>query len=88
MTEAIEKKSESCEIGGMKIEVHRSETDGVLVVRISATGDIDLDEDGIRPRARIYINEEAIYENPEFDPDLLAARFGVDVDGEDEEDED
>lgn len=85
MSKAIEKTSESCEIGGMKIEVHRSETDGVLVVRISATGDIDLDEDGIRPRARVYINDEAIYENPEFDPDLLAAKFGVDVDDDDED---
>lgn len=84
MSNEVKVKQVSCELDGMEVTLHRSETDNVIIVDIKCTGDLDLDEDGVKPRARIYLNEDTLYENPEFDLDEFEAKYG-NVDGEDDD---
>jgi len=87
MTEELEKKEASCELDGLKVSVSRSETDGALVVQIKVTGDLEMDKDGVSPRARVYLNDDNLYENPPFDLDAFEEKFGK-VSGSDEEEGD
>lgn len=84
MSEQLEKKEASCELDGLNVSVSRSETDGVLVVQIKVTGDLEMDDDGVSPRARVYLNGDTLYENPTFDLDAFEAKFGK-VEDEEEE---
>lgn len=51
---------------GLKIEVLRSPKDKVLIIQIDGPKDEDCDPSG-EPRVRIYLNDECIFENPEYD---------------------
>lgn len=81
-----EKKETTCELDGLKVSVSRSETDNVLVVQLKMSGDLELAEDGVTPRARIYLNDDCLYAHPPFDLDAFEAKYGK-VEGEDDEDE-
>lgn len=76
MNEEAKKQEASCELDGLEVKISRSETDGVLVVNITMTGELELAEDGVSVRGRVYLNDDPIYQNPPFDLDAFEEKYG------------
>lgn len=49
---------------GIDIEITKSELDGTLTIFID-TPNIDENENG--PKIRVYLNDEAVFDNPNYD---------------------
>lgn len=49
---------------GIEIEITESELDGTLIVFIN-TPNIDENENG--PKIRVYLNDEPVFDNPNYD---------------------
>lgn len=52
------------EHAGIEVEIEKSELDGTLIVFID-TPDISENENG--PKIRVYLNSEAVFDNPNYD---------------------
>ena len=66
--------SESLEKYGIEIDAYRSPEDDTLVVFVDTPG-IDENEKG--PLIRLYLNDDAVFENPEYPFSLPEPRFHV-----------
>lgn len=86
MSNEEKKTTATCELDGMKVTLGRSEVDNVLTVKLEVHTDLEMDEDGVTPRARIYLNDDLLYENPEFDLDAFEAKYGALPESNEDED--
>ena len=60
-------------VDGLDMYWYHSEADGTLVLAIETT----LEEDENGPKIRVYLNDEAVFENPRYPNDVGCDPIGI-----------